>query len=101
MLRAEALEAMLWMCHVEPARVSLRYAGPSPRQLPDSMHRLAKNSSIESPVSYLDTVMKTGSEIIESIVRRKQILFAGFVARMQDTRRSKRVMFGELMEGAG
>ena len=28
--------------HVEPARVPLRHAAPSPPQLPDSLHRLAK-----------------------------------------------------------
>ena len=32
---------------------------------------------------------------------RRRILFAGFVARMEDTRLQKCVMFGELMVGAG
>ena len=45
--------------------------------------------------------MKTKREIIEEIMRRRRILFAGLVAGMGDTRRSKRVMFGELMGGAG
>ena len=35
--------------HVEPARVPLRYAAPSPPQLPDSMHRLAKELSHRPP----------------------------------------------------
>ena len=34
-------------------------------------------------------------------VRRRRILFAGFVARMEDTRLPKCVMFGELVGGAG
>ena len=34
-------------------------------------------------------------------MRRRRILFAGFVARMEDTRLPKQVMFGELMGGAG
>ena len=45
--------------------------------------------------------MKTGSESIEAILRRRRILFAGFVARMEDTRLPKCVMFGELVGGAG
>ena len=34
-------------------------------------------------------------------MRRRRILFAGFVARMEDTRLPKCVMFGELVRGAG
>ena len=45
--------------------------------------------------------MKTGSEGIEVIVRRRRILFSGFVTRMEDTRLLKCVMFGELVGGAG
>ena len=53
------------------------------------------------PVSYLDTLVKTGSESIEAILCKKRILFAGFVARMEDMRLPKRVMFGELVGGPG
>ena len=35
--------------HVEPARVSLRHAAPSPPQVLDSSHRLAKVQSRRSP----------------------------------------------------
>ena len=42
--------------HVEPERVPLRHAAPSPPQLPGSLHRLAKD-----PISDLDTLFKTGS----------------------------------------
>ena len=45
--------------------------------------------------------MKTGSESIEVMMRRRRILFAGFVARMEDTILQKCVMFGELVGGAG
>ena len=40
MLRAEVLETMLYGC--VPARVPLRHAAPSPPQVLDSLHRLAK-----------------------------------------------------------
>ena len=45
--------------------------------------------------------MKTGNESIEATLRRRRILFAGFVARMEDTRLPKCVMFGEMVGGAG
>ena len=45
--------------------------------------------------------MKTGSESIEATSRRRRILFAGFVARMGNTRLPKCVMFGELVGGVG
>ena len=51
--------------------------------------------------SWLDTLMKTGSESIEAILRRRRILLAGIVARMEDTRLPTCVMFGELVGGAG
>ena len=51
----------------------------------------------------LDTqqIMKTGSESIEATLRIRWILFVGFVARVEDTRLPKSVMFGELVGGAG
>ena len=74
--------------HVEPARVLLRHAAPSPPQVLDSLHRLAK-------------AVKTGSESIEATLPRRRILFAGFMARLEDTRLPKCVMFGEMVGGAG
>ena len=60
-----------------------------------------KNNRADHPISYLDTLTKTGSESIEATVRRRRILFGRFVARMEDTRLSKCLMFGELVGGAG
>ena len=45
--------------------------------------------------------MKTGSDSIEAIIRRRLILFAVFVSRIKDTRLPKYVVFGELVGGAG
>ena len=45
--------------------------------------------------------MKTGSESIEAIMRRRRILFARSVAHMEDTRLLKCVVFGKLVGGAG
>ena len=82
----------------------LRHAAPSPQHVLDSLHvgLLAKAKS-RRPPDFLSghTLVKTVSESIETTLRRRRILFAGFVARMEDTRLSKCVMFGEIMGGAG
>ena len=60
-----------------------------------------KHKRADHPIFYLDTTVKTGSENIEATLRRRRILFAGFVARMEDTRLPKCVMFVETVGGAG
>ena len=52
-------------------------------------------------LSYADARAKTASESIEAIVRKRRILFAGFVARMGEKRLPQRVMFGEFVGGKG
>ena len=50
MIRAEVLEKnVVRLRHVEPVRVPLRHAAPSPPQLLDSLHRLAKAQSRRPP----------------------------------------------------
>ena len=56
-------------------------------------------ANTDHPISYLETLVKTGSESIEVILRKMRILFSGSVARMKDTRLPKCVMFGELVGG--
>ena len=60
-----------------------------------------KHNRTDHPIFYLDTLVKTGGESIEATLRKRRILFAGFVARMEDTRLPKCVIFGELVGGAG
>ena len=45
--------------------------------------------------------MNMGSESIEAIMRRRQIVFVGFVVRMEDTRLPKCVILGELVGRVG
>ena len=78
----------------------LRQAAPSPPQVIDSLHRWRKHNRADHPISHLGTLIKTGSESIEVTLRRRRILFAGLVARMEDTRLLKYVIFGEVMGGA-
>ena len=102
MLRAEVLETMLYGCVTWSPRAchydTLRRAH----------HRFLtrcigwrKHNRAGHLISYLDMLLKTGSESIEATLRRRWILFAGFVARMEDTRLPKCVMFGEMVGGAG
>ena len=56
-----------------------------------------KNNRADHPISHLDTLVKTGSESTEPKLRRRRILFARFVVRMESTRLPKCVMFGELV----
>ena len=101
MLRAEVLETMLYGCVTRSPR-ACHYD-----TLPRAHHRFLtrcidwrKHNRAGHPISYLDTLSKTGSESIEATLRRRRILFEGFVARMEDTRLPKCVMFGEMVGSA-
>ena len=102
MPRAEVLETMLYGCVTWTPRAchydTLRRAH----------HRFLtrcigwrKHNRADHPISYLDTLLKTETESIEATLRRRRILFAGFVARLEETRLQKCVMFGEMVGGAG
>ena len=95
MLRADILETMLYGC-VTWSPHACHYD-----TLRRAHHRFLtrcigwrKHNRADHPISYLDTLLKTGSESIGATLRRRRILFAGFVARMEDTRLPKCVMFG-------
>ena len=100
MLRAEVLKTVLYGCVTRSPRAchydTLRRAH----------HRFLtrcigwRKHNRDYPISYLDTLIKTESKSIEVNLRRRRILFARFVARMEDTRLPKCVMFGELVGGA-
>ena len=59
------------------------------------------NNCTYHPIFYLDALIKTGSESIEATIRRRQVLFARFVARIEDERLPKYMMFRELVGGTG
>ena len=58
-----------------------------------------KRKRDDHTLSYADALDKTASESIYPIVRKRRILFAGFVARMGEERLPQMVMFGELVGG--
>ena len=102
MLRVEVLETMLYGCVTWSPR-ACHY-----ETLPRAHHNFLalcigwrKNNRAGHAVSYLDTLIKTINESIEATLRRRWILFAESVARMEDTRLPKCVMFGALVGGEG
>ena len=50
-------------------------------------------------LSYANALLRRDSKSVETTVRRRRILFAGFVARMGDECLPRRVMFGEMLGG--
>ena len=103
MLRAEVLGTVLYGCLTWSPRAchydTLRRAHH--RFLIRCIGWRKHNNRADRPISYLDTLIKTGSESIEATLRRRRILFAGFMVRMEDTRLPKCVMFVEMVGGVG
>ena len=60
-----------------------------------------KRKRDDHTLSYTDAFAMAGSESIEAIVRKRRILFTGFVAHMGEGRLPQKVMFGELVCGKG
>ena len=60
-----------------------------------------KRKGDDHTLSHADALAKTASESIEAIVRKRRMLFGGFVARVGEERLPQRVMFGELVGGKG
>ena len=102
MLRDEVLETMLFGCITWSLRACRH----------DTLRRAyysfltrcidwQKGNSTDRPFFYLDALIKTERQSIEAIMRRRWILFAAIVARMEDTRLLKCVMFGGIDGGRG
>ena len=102
MLKAEVLETILYGCLTwSPPACHYDLLRRVHRRLLIRCIGWQKPNRADHPISYLDTLIKTGSESIEATLRRRRILFEEFVARMANTRLPKCVMFVELVGGAG
>ena len=76
MLRVGVLETMLYGCVTcSPRACPLRHAARGPPQVLDyySCIGLRKNNCADHQISYLDTLMKTGSESIEATSHRRRM----------------------------
>ena len=79
------------LCHVEPARVPLGHD----HSFLTRCIGWRKNNRGDHPISYLDTLIKTGSGSIEATLRRRRTLFA------RPPLLPKCLMFGKVVGGAG
>ena len=100
MLRAKVLETMPYGCVTWSPRVC-HYDTLRHHSCLTCCISWRNNNRTDHPISYLDTLMKMGSEILEAVEHRRRMVFSGFVVHMEDTRLRKCVMFGELIEGVG
>ena len=102
MLRAEVLETMLYGCVTwSPCACHYDTLQRAHQSFLTRCIGWRENNRADHPIFRLDTLIKTGSESTEATLRRRRILFAGFVAHMEVTRMPKCVMFGKLVGGAG
>ncbi|CAM9559980.1 unnamed protein product, partial [Ascophyllum nodosum] len=98
LFKAEVMETMLYGC----ATWTMRSQDFS--SLRTAHHKLLlriigfrrKDRIGYKPLSYREVLERTGSERIETTIRKRQLGFAGALVRQGDSRLSKRVMFGRL-----
>ena len=99
LFKAEIMEAMLYGCATWTMRsqdfISLRTAHHKLLFLRIIGFR-RKDRIGYKPLSYREVLERTGSERIETTIRKRQLGFAGALVRQGDSRLSKRVMFGRL-----
>ena len=100
MLKAEVMETMLYGWSPTVAHLAILH-NTHHRFLLRCIGWKRKHGYGYHVLSYADALSKTGCESVETRVRKRRILFAGFVARMGNERLPKRVMFGELEGGKG
>ena len=98
LFKAEVMEAMLYGCATRTMYSqdfsSLRTAHHKLLLRIISFRR--KDRTGYKPLSYREVLERTGSERIETTIRKRQLGFAGALVRQGDSRLSKRVMFGRL-----
>ena len=95
MLKAEVVETLLYDCMTwspkKPDYDRLRRVHHSMILRRLEWRKLKRE---DHTLSCADALAKTASDSIEAIVRKRRILFAGFVARIGEERQPQRVMFG-------
>jgi len=102
MLKAEVLETLLYGCVTwSPSKADYDRLRKVHHQMLLRCLGWRKRKREDHILSYANALLRTDSESVETTVRRRRILFAGFVARMGEERLPRRVMFGEMLGGKG
>ena len=100
MLKAEVFETLLYGCVTwSPSKADCDRLRKFHHQMLLRCWRKRKRE--DHILSYVNALLRTDSEGVETTVNRQRIVFAGFVARMGEERRPRRVMFEEMFGGKG
>ena len=102
MLKAEVVETLICGCMMwsprKPDYDKLRWVH---RSMLLRCLGWRKGNRDDHTLLYAPALAKTDFEIIEAIVQKRRILFAGFLARIGEERLPQRAMFGEFVGGKG
>ena len=103
MLTAEVLETLLYGCVTwTPSKADYGRLRKAHHQMLLRCLGSRKRKRENHILSYANALLRTDSESVETTVRRRRILFAGFVARGGEERLPRReFMFGEMLGGKG
>ena len=83
MLKAEVMEAVIYGCVTwSPSKAVYERLRKVHHQMLLGCLRWRKRKREDHVLSYAKALLRTDSESVETTVRRRSILFAGFVARM-------------------
>ena len=94
MLKTEVLETLLYGCITwSPSKADYDKIRKVHCLMLSRCLRWRKQTREDHILSYANALLRTDSESFETTVRRRRILFAGFVARMGEGLLPRRVMF--------
>ena len=100
MLKAEVLETLLYGCVTwSPSKANYDRLREVHHQMLLWCLGWRQRKREDHILSYANALLRTDSERVETTVRRRRMLFAGFVARMGEEHLPRRVMFGEMLGG--
>ena len=102
LLKAEVVETLLYGCMTwNPKKPDYDRLRRVHRSMLLRCLGWRKRKRDDHTLSYADALAQTDPESVEAIVRKRRILFAGFVARIGEDRLPQRVMLGKLVGGKG
>ena len=100
LLRAEAMEALLYGCMTwAPRRDHYRLLRRAHHRLLLRVIGYRRERGTYRQLSYAQTLKKTGCQSVEATIRQRRLLFAGAMARQPAGRLPKRLMDGKLVGG--
>ena len=98
LLRAEAMEALLYGCMTwAPRRDHYRLLKRTHHRLLLRVIRYRRERGTYRQLSYAQALKKTGCQSVEATIRQRRLLFAGAMARQPAGRLPKRLMDGKLV----